>query len=152
MATMPRLAALLLDDSGEVTIELRGETDAHGKPHIKGMATAPIRLTCQRCLQPIELELEATFHLAPVTRIDEVKTLPSSCEPLLVPGDGRVDVGAMVEDELILELPIVAYHEDGVCTSQLAGRRKRDSNDSSRQRPFADLAEILARHNGKSEE
>ena len=152
MATMPRLASLLLADSGDVTVDLRGGTDAQGKAYLKGTAAASIRLSCQRCLQPIELDLEATFDLAPVTGLDEAKALPASCDPLLVPDDGRVNLSAMVEDELILALPIVAYHEDGVCTPQPADRHNADTNDSSRQRPCAGLAEILARNSGKSEE
>lgn len=152
MATMPRLISLLLGQGGDATIDLRGDTDAQGEAYLRGTATAPVRLTCQRCLQPIDFELEATLDLAPVTRIDEAMTLPSSCDPLLVPGDGLVDVRGMVEDELILELPIVAYHEDGVCRPESVGRQHSDTNDNSRQRPFADLGEILARNNGTSEE
>ncbi len=152
MATMPRLTSLILGHSGDATIDLRGDTDAQGEAYLRGTATAPVRLTCQRCLQPIELELVATLDLAPVTRIDEAMMLPSSRDPLLVPGDGLVEVRGMVEDELILELPIVAYHSYGACRPESVDLQNSDTNDNSRQRPFADLGEILARNNGKSEE
>ena len=152
MAAMPRLASLLLDDGGAATFDLCGETDAEDRACLTGLASARIRLTCQRCLQPLELELEVNFDLVPVTCTDEAKTLPADCEPLMVSLQGRVKVSDIVEDELILGLPLVAHHQDGGCASQLAGRDDSDSRDTSRQRPFADLAEILARNNGKSKE
>jgi len=152
MQAMPRLASLLLDDDGAATFDLRGETDAHDRPCLKGLARALIRLTCQRCLQPLALELEVDLDLVPVTCADEAKDLPSDREPLVVPVDGRVRVSDLLEDEFILGLPIVAHHDDGGCTGQLPGRNDSDTKDTSRQRPFADLAEILASNTGKSEE
>jgi uncharacterized protein len=49
---------------------------------------------------------------------DDAKALPSSYEPVLVQ-DGRLNIQDMIEEELIVNLPIVSMHDPKDCQIQL---------------------------------
>lgn len=134
VAAMTRVAALVRDDSGAVEVELRFRTSASGVPRAEGRALLTARLTCQRCLDPIDLELALELRFA-FTDGDEAMgraELAAGYEPL--EGDGRIGLTAVVEDEILLAVPDFPMHPPGVCTA--AGEAGApDPNDS----PFSGL-------------
>ena len=144
LADMPRLGAMLLDRTGEVRVELEFGTDAHGVRFIAGRVETKLVLECQRCLEPMELPLGLDFRLGVVGGQQEAERLPEGCEPLVVE-DGaagrRVSLAALVEDELLLALPIVPRHEDTASCTQY---RAEDSprTQEPRDNPFAALAKL----------
>lgn len=104
---------------------------------LEGAAT----LQCQRCMQAMELPLRSAVRVALLTSAADAGTLPEEIEPTLVP-DGRVRVADLVEEELLLALPIVALHGAGECPAQ-AGADAREPARPETQRPFARLGELL---------
>lgn len=105
-------------------------------------ASAPVRLVCQRCLQGVDevLEVDRSFLFLPDE--DEVARLDEELDDdvLLLPR--FFDVLELVEDELILALPIVPRHE--VCPEPLplkddAGEAETDAEVPH---PFAALAAL----------
>ncbi|HET7923235.1 MAG TPA: YceD family protein, partial [Gammaproteobacteria bacterium] len=118
VGSMPRLRAVLADDDGEVAFRLRARHEA-GRTVVQGQADAELMLACQRCLQPMRQALSTEFRLAWVRNEAEAAALEAgSCEPLLAP-DGRVRVSTLLEDELLLALPIVALHETQSCRADV---------------------------------
>jgi uncharacterized protein len=75
-------------------------------------ARTRVSLVCQRCLQPLDeaLQAERSFRFvgdeAEAERLDE----ESEDDVLALPPRGLLDLTALVEDELILALPIVPRH------------------------------------------
>ena len=65
VAAMTRIAALVRDASGVVEVELRFRMSASGVPRAEGRARLTALLTCQRCLDPLDLELAypAVHHI-----------------------------------------------------------------------------------------
>jgi uncharacterized protein len=65
-----RLAQVVLSDKGEFEVGLEGFEDAEGRPclhlHVEGSMT----VTCQRCLEPLVLEI-ASDHLFVLTEREE---------------------------------------------------------------------------------
>jgi uncharacterized protein len=76
-------------------------------------ARTTVRLQCQRCLQPMPQLLDTQRRLRFVADEDEAARLDELSEDdVLALHNGRVDLLELVEDELILALPLVPRHED----------------------------------------
>ncbi len=116
LQSMPELCSLLVDSDGYADVELRFALDEQKLRTVTGHARAEVRQECQRCLEPVSVELEAEFNLAVVLNEEQAKNLPRYYDPLLIEDD--VVLASLVEEELILSLPAVAYHED--CSIQTA--------------------------------
>jgi uncharacterized protein len=116
IAAMTRIAALVRDASGVVEVALRFRMSASGVPRADGGARLTARLTCQRCLDPLDLELVPELKVA-FTDGDEAvgrAELAAGYEPLEC--GGRIGLTTMVEDEILLALPDFPTHRAGLCT------------------------------------
>lgn len=111
------------DHMGRLLDLAEGVADAQGmfsidtsapRPTVQGRCKAQISLVCERCLQPMSLPIESEFELTVVDRIEEAEALNAE-QAVVVAPRGQLDVVAMIEDELILGLPVVARHEAGEC-------------------------------------
>tara|TARA_R110002072_G_scaffold298816_2_gene473278 strand:+ start:20977 stop:21507 length:531 start_codon:yes stop_codon:yes gene_type:complete len=106
---MPRLAEMLVDTNGKVKVELEFDRDPQRLRILKGVLKTTANLMCQRCLHPVATELESEFMLGIVYNDEQAQNLPRSYEPLLVE-DEKLVLLDVVEEELILSLPMFAYH------------------------------------------
>lgn len=111
---MLRLSDLLSNREGVVLVELRFAKDSQGFRNICGKITTSLGLECQRCLQPMSHLMYLTIKLSPVTSEAAVKQLPIDYDPLMVKNES-VLVLELVEDELLLNMPIVLRHEPEKC-------------------------------------
>ncbi len=111
---LDRVQDYLLDSSGEVKVKLRFDKDEIGVRFIAGSIQAAVLMECQRCLQPARIELTSDFKLGIVFNEDAEKNLPGYYDPLLL-SESELDLWQMVEEELILCLPISATHPKGEC-------------------------------------
>lgn len=83
-----------------------------GSRVVAGSAATQVLLQCERCLNTFEAALDAEIAVAVVWNEEEAAQLPTRFDPWIVPEE-RGDVLAMVEDGLLLALPIVALHPQG---------------------------------------
>jgi uncharacterized protein len=120
LAELKRLKGLLCDSNGTAEFDLRFCRDEARRMCVTGRVNAVVRVTCQRCLVPMDLELVCAVSLAVVESLNEVERLPDRYEPLLVQDGGTIEPAAIIEDEIILALPLVAMHVPGECTSVTA--------------------------------
>ncbi|MDX1443191.1 MAG: YceD family protein [Gammaproteobacteria bacterium] len=110
---MPRLTEALASDKPiPVDVELRIFSDSGGRARITGTVEATLPLTCQRCLDPVEVPVYGEFSLVVVATPEESDGVPEDAEPLILEKGPQVSVHEMVEDELILALPVIARHEN----------------------------------------
>lgn len=110
-AALPRYAQLLHETTGVVRWRLAGTRDADGRKLVHVQVEAEPVLTCQRCFGPATYALRLDTRLAPIATEAQAEQLPVQYEPLLA-GDEGVAIAEVLEDELILALPLVALHED----------------------------------------
>lgn len=110
------------DSSMRVAINLvkEGEASACVSAGNTGalMATARFVLQCQSCLEPFSYEIMSDFVLGIVNTLDEANALPERYEPALA-HDGSLTLREMIEDEIILNLPIIPRHEPEDCKVKL---------------------------------
>jgi uncharacterized metal-binding protein YceD (DUF177 family) len=103
-------------------------------PVLEGHVSARIPAVCQRCLEPFELPVERDLRLlltgpeAGEIESDEYETWETE-EPTIRPLD-------IVEEALIMALPLSAMHESGACS---APEQEHAAAGSETTRPFADL-------------
>ena len=124
--------------------------DVRGRAHFlreRGFAVAELRLEgkaqleCQRCMQPLEMPLHAMTRVALAESEEQVAQVPEDLEPVLALG-GRISIGQLVTEELLLSLPIVPLHEgEGEC----AAAPGAVTSAGETHRPFAQLADLLKR-------
>ena len=67
LAQMARVSALLADENGIVEFELVFGRDAQNRPVMQSHVSADLRLTCQRCLEPMAVEIAADVDVAIAT-------------------------------------------------------------------------------------
>ncbi|MCK8516490.1 YceD family protein [Methylonatrum kenyense] len=146
LAIMRRLGEALLDQSGEVRVALQFDRhqDCHGQ--VVGQVEARVRMRCQRCLRPAELELLVPVSLGVVRSESEAERLPHELEPLLV-GDDRYRLSDLVEDELLLALPVVPMHSENATecvpgTMEFKSEGATESGAADTERPFDVLAAL----------
>ena len=139
---MPRLTSLLSSPEGQVNFRLQAGTDDHNIHFIAGHGKTRIEMICQRCMQPMTLPLVVEFRLGLVHSQHEAVGLADEYEPLVAPPDG-VSVPDLLEDELILTLPLVARHID-IRQCQSHGFALPDTAAPAETiKPFANLATLL---------
>ena len=143
LSELQRLGELLrLDDVGvagrsiAVNFEfLRSEFDV---PMLAGRLQTSLELECQRCLKPLELPLDVNFRLL-IDASDEL--LSHSSEDTVYSDDGYIDIVEVVEDELILALPLVAMHEDTACNENWRAS-ELSAETPVKENPFAVLQQL----------
>ncbi len=113
---MKRLAEIFnkfqpaFDIKEQVNVDLRFGRDEQGVTFVRGHLHAELALQCQRCMEPYNYEIMSDFVLGIVKTYDEAKALPESYEPALTQ-EGQLALRDLIEDEIILNLPIIPKHE-----------------------------------------
>jgi len=135
-----RLAESLADCSGSCRFELTFEQDQFGAATVQIRAEAELPLTCQRTLERFLLPVQIRQTLGLLRRESDESGLPNDVEPLLVPADGELKPVELVEDELILALPVVPISPG----SSEVDVQTADPGDAeeTRPNPFAALAAL----------
>lgn len=95
------------------------QVDASGQAQnwLHMRAEGMLSLTCQRCLEPVDVALEVSrsFRFVPTEVQAEAEDEMAEEDVLAISRD--FDLQALVEDELLMELPLVPAHE--VCPGQV---------------------------------
>jgi uncharacterized protein len=114
VAELVRFTQALADDIGSVSYILKMGYNDERLPVINGQVSGLVKLECQRCLQPTDWEFESSFTVVIVWDEERVKHVISGTEVIVAP-DGMVELLTILEDELLICLPIVAYHPEDKC-------------------------------------
>jgi uncharacterized protein len=112
LSSMARLRDSLCDDEGEVRYEIEFDRDALQVAYVELRIHAALPLVCQRTLQRFLQPVQVVQRLALLPADTDLEAaeagLPEGYEPLPVPADGTLRPAELIEDELILAVPVVA--------------------------------------------
>lgn len=103
---------------GNIYATLKFGVDEQGIHFLKGHLSTKLVLQCQRCMEPYQYEIISDFALGIVTTLDEADALPELYEPVLTKAN-RLALRDLIEDEIILNLPIIPKHDPKVCKLKL---------------------------------
>lgn len=109
VAELSRLAGIVENTAGNLDVELAFGINEEGKRVVTGSVQGDVSLVCQRCLEPVRTPVECNISLAVVWDEEAAKALPDYLDPWIA-GEGAADFYEMIEEELLLGLPAVAYH------------------------------------------
>ena len=104
---LPRLREALADGVGEVKYAVEFGADEYDIAYLDLRVEAGLPLVCQRTLKPFVLPVTLAQRLGLIRDEADEAGLPEMYEPLLVT-DAQLRVRDVIEDELILALPVVA--------------------------------------------
>ena len=153
MVRLGRLAEQLLSADQQVDVEL-GFYLRRKRPSVRGRASVTVELTCQRCLEPMALTLDVRIDAMIVGTEDALVSLEAH-EDGIVCGDKRISIADLIEDDLLMDLPISPRHEQ--CAEVYVanfGSPDEDEilNRPEVNRPFADLAVRVANMKAKKKD
>jgi len=169
---LSRLQPYLAASDGQAGVEFQFGVDPEGRKHLTGLIQAELSVTCQRCMQPMPLVVKCNLDLLVFNDQAELEKqqlqgLNALERDVLVleelgekpgavgagPGE-ELNLVALVEDELILSLPLAPVHGDADCSGTLNRfRAEQDklelANAGNKASPFAVLAQLKKGKQGK---
>ena len=141
LAALPRLASRVEQTGGSVRGAVRfGRHSGIAVADLSLQGEAMLR--CQRCMQPMRWPVRSAVRVALVASAAEADALPGEIEPVLAP-EGRLRIAELVEEELLLTLPIVPLHESADCAAPGEPPGPQAAHEPA-VRPFARLGELLS--------
>lgn len=141
---LPRLQQMLHDADGEVEVKLHFAINDQGKLQLSGAVQAEVSVTCQRCMGPMPYKIDSSFDLVAVWSDEEAAHLDKDLDPLILE-DELVDLKDVVEEELILSVPFVSYHDIEDCLVSKDDLQSGELvEDEPRENPFNVLGQFKA--------
>jgi uncharacterized protein len=132
-----------------VTGSFKFYRDKNKRVFIDGVINTELQLTCQRCMQPVLYPIASKFTLACIDNQEQEEQLSEQHESVLL-NNGKLAVFDMLQEEILLAMPIVAYHDVKDCTGitnysckDKSGNSDRCSQKTSNSKnPFAILKHL----------
>lgn len=138
---MERLSSYLYDDEGEIDVTLEFGTNSKRIRYMSVTLKAHVHVVCQRCLQSMDLLVSHESLSGLVKSEAAIERLTGEYEPFVVEPE-PVLLKAIVEDELILAMPVASMHSLGECESDLL---EAGVSDEAELNPFSVLAQLKER-------
>lgn len=142
LAKLPRLAAVMTSEAGELQCEFELYREERNF-WVIGRFSSVLHLECQRCLEPFDMPIERQFKL----RIEKAERVDDDYDhgyESIVVEDGQLDVMVMIEDEVLLAMPSFPKHlEVKECNWRADALEKGEG--PKRSNPF-DVLESLKKH------
>ncbi|MTI64754.1 YceD family protein [Methylophaga sp.] len=144
LAEMPRLAESLRHTDGVVKVWMRFDIDDTGTPFMEGRFETTLSLTCERCLQEMTLPMEIDSLLGLVRHEKLAEKLSDQYEPWVVDDTELTDPVSVVEDELILALPLVPKHDEDCLPDEakFSGDEEVEEKEAKPTSPFSVLSSL----------
>ncbi len=147
LSRMKRLAALLVDASGEAKFSAAFKTDLDHRVIIDLQVEAALPLVCQASLEVYAEQVKRSSELAVIENDREQFDLPDNYEPVQTE-NGRLAIASIVEDELLLGLPTVPRKPGLQLIEYTTGGQAfidETTPEGARENPFSALQDMLKR-------
>ncbi|HET9701743.1 MAG TPA: YceD family protein [Burkholderiales bacterium] len=137
--SLERLRDSLASDEGAVEYTIQGVQNPRGRPMLRLTVTGTLQLRCQRCLGPLPYSVNVTSELLLLRDESEFADLGDELDDTAdgIVAQPKMDVAAMVEEEIILGLPYAPRHPQGECAANGAA-----GEAAGKESPLAALARL----------
>jgi uncharacterized protein len=142
LSAFTRLRDSLVDSEGECRYVLGFGRDAGNQAFVEVRAEAELPLLCQRTLERYLHRVRLVQQLGLITSEAQESALPEQMEPLLVPESGEMQAIDLVEDELILALPVVPIDPDSTAPSAEWQDEAESEQSEQTRNPFGVLSAL----------
>jgi uncharacterized protein len=142
LVQMPRLLDLLENPQGILSYTVCGGVDKQGSSFLDVVVVGVCRLRCQRCLNGLDFPVQIDVRLllrdqSGLDALDDNVAGGTEEEFDSILADIQLNVLDMLEEEILLSLPIAPKHEPGTCQATDGGNTQRETEN-----PFAFLAKL----------
>lgn len=151
LAAMTRLGEVVGPQEGQLHAEVLIK-NRDGNVEIEGRVQASLQAPCQRCLEPVSLEIDDPVRVALVSERtyddapDEAQLGQGDLE-LSFYQDEELDLSHILEDELLLLIPEPIAEEDDEGRCVICGRRTDElfpeEGQAAEDHPFAQLRRLI---------
>lgn len=124
----------IADTTSELRYALTGGVDRWQRPFLDLAISGSLKLSCQRCMQLMDLPLDEKAHIVlfdSEDKLDEAMLADEELEGMML--EDEMDVFSLLEDQILMALPISPKHD--VCT-----HTNLDKVNQKPDNPFAVLA------------
>lgn len=117
---LERLSDTLFSRDGELVYSLKGRINPQGKPQLDLQVSGKLQLVCQRCLGAMPFDLDAEAHLVLVPNEEAVPVDADEQDDVdYIVGNQHQSVASLIEDEVLLSLPLAPVHESDDCAAPI---------------------------------
>jgi len=142
LSTLTGFCSYLQSDQGQVDVQLHFSRDNAHRPTIRGKAEIKgVQIGCQRCLDAISIDIIGEMNIAIVLNEEQAQKLPTEYDPWLLE-DKKLDMRELIDHEMILNIPIVAYHSD----CEVATGFGQEETVQEKPNPFEGLQALLQKY------
>lgn len=146
VSRLVRLSGLVASDQGEIEVSLDFHKDTRGRHCLKGSVRGTLQLECQRCMKAMKLPIDSRFELILVESDAEADCQGEADEVFIVESTPLL-LTDIIEDELMLSLPLVASHDEPNCELAIQPETETEFDEGEqvadeKPNPFAVLAEF----------
>ena len=140
----PRLEKAVESINGEVVVSFVAGLDENQHKSISGHASVNVDVECQRCLEPFATEVETDFRWIPVKSEYEAELVGDDADVIVIEDADIISFLYHLEDELLMALPIIPYHEDDQpCAGREFLKNQELPEEEEKKNPFAVLSDLL---------
>ena len=142
-----RLATILATEHAQSNILLKANLYRRNDVlHLAFTLTGEVWLTCQRCLQPIVIDLTDDYDIALLDNESQIRLVNEEQDYLLLDEiiteqspERLLPLKKVVEDEILLKTPMAPKHDDCEMTVEQFGEIPEEEESEN---PFAALASL----------
>lgn len=141
VSELQRLQDMLANQQGKLAYRIQGGVDDQGNHYLDLSVTGHCQLSCQRCLEGMDypVQLDTRLILRDQAGLDAEESLagqPGHQQEFdSILAEVNLDVLNLLEDEMLLSLPIAPRHEQGTCQATGSNNMQQE-----KRQPFAELA------------
>ena len=151
-----RLGEMLVVREGDVYLRLEFSKGDFGSTRVDGSVSTEVCTICQNCMQQFWRKISCDVALQIVADESKLERLTEDEDAIVAP-DKVISVAELIEDELILAMPMIPRHEEGQCPEtdyerdvlvlQKVEKVEKVEKVQTTYRPFADLAKAIDKQN-----
>lgn len=143
LANMPRLKDLLAETTGEAAVTMHFGYDESHTAYIHLTVNVTLLLICQRCMEnfsyPMTIDVllnpiietekmpKKQEHAKPATKLP-LQSQNQAYEPLIMESE-TIILQDIVEDEIVLNLPLIAKHTQDACPVVLSASKESETEN-----------------------
>lgn len=137
-----RLLAVANGGSERIDVNVNFGVDEQNLVFISGIGSASVTLTCQRCNENFDQQLAIDFAYSPVKKPQQAEELPSYYDVVELDENGEVNLRELVEDELLIAIPLIPRHELEECHAPADSTWGKLPEELDKPNPFDVLKQL----------
>ncbi|MHC5226419.1 YceD family protein [Ignatzschineria sp. LJL83] len=140
----PRLEEAVEKVNSDIVLSFKAGLDDNQHKSITGTASVNVSVECQRCLEPFAVDISVDFRWVPVKSEYEAELIGDDADVIVVDEVDPVGFLYHLEDELLMALPIIPYHDDNEpCEGREFLKNQELPEEGEKKNPFAVLTDLL---------